>query len=79
MIQMFSFPIMTLRLNLTNILQTELQKLSLWLKANRLSLNVDKTKFIVYTTRQKKNKLNIVLVIDGKQIKQVKDNVFFGH
>ena len=64
--------------SLTNIIQTELQKLSLWFKANKLSLNIDKTKFMVFTPRQKRNKLNITLVIDGKQIKQTKDNIFLG-
>ena len=54
--------------SLTNTLQTELQKLSLWFKANKLSLNMDKTKFIVFIPRQKRNKLNITLDIDGKKI-----------
>ena len=75
MIQVFSFCIMT-PMSLTNIIQTELQKLSLWFKANKLSLNIDKTKFMVFTPRQKRDKLNITLVIDGKQIKQAKDNIF---
>ena len=60
---------------LTKTLQTELPKLSLWFKANKLSLNMDKTKFIVFIPRQKRNKLNITLDIDGKQIKQVIDNL----
>ena len=64
--------------SLTNIIQTELQKLSLWFKANKLSLNIDKTKFMVFTPRQKRNKLNITLVIDDKQIKETKDNIFLG-
>ena len=33
---------------------------------------------MVFTPRQKRNKLNITLVIDGKQIKQTKDNIFLG-
>ena len=64
--------------SLTNIIQTELQKLSLWFKANKLSLNIDKTKFMVFTPRQKRDKLNITLLIDGKQINQAKDNIFLG-
>ena len=58
--------------SLTNIIQTELQKLSLWFKANKLSLNIDKTKFMVFTPRQKRNKLNISLVIDANKLSKRK-------
>ena len=34
--------------------------------------------FKKFTPRQKRNKLNINLVIDGKQIMQTKDNIFLG-
>ena len=32
----------------TNILNAELNKLSIWFRANRLSLNLKKTKFIIF-------------------------------
>jgi hypothetical protein len=37
----------------TTILNTELEKISTWLKTNILSLNLDKTKFMLFRTRKK--------------------------
>ena len=34
-------------------LNTELEHINLWLKANKLSLNVAKTKFVIISSRQK--------------------------
>ena len=44
---------------LTNILNAELNKLSLWFRANRLSLNLKKTKFIVFKPCQKRTNQTI--------------------
>src|SRR6218665_1597493 len=53
-----------------------------WFCANRLSLNLDKTNFIVFHTSKKNlNSSNVVLneiVIDGVTIKQVSNSKFFG-
>ena len=38
---------------ISTILNTELEKISTWLKANILSLNLDKTKFMLFRTRKK--------------------------
>ena len=37
----------------------ELQKVSIWLKANKLTLNVTKTQYIIFKSRKKKLNKNI--------------------
>ena len=46
---------------LTNILNAELNKLSIWFRASRLSLNLKKTKFIVFKPCQKRTNQTIEL------------------
>ena len=59
-------------------LNNELEKLSDWFQANKLSLNTEKTKFMVFKPRQKKFCLDIQLFINNKCIEQVKETVFLG-
>ena len=59
-------------------LNNELEKLSDWFQANKLSLNTEKTKFMVFKPRQKKFYLDIKLFINNKCIEQVKETVFLG-
>ena len=59
----------------------ELSKLSTWFKTNKLSLNVKKTKCIIFCARNKplnqyRNNLNII--IDGQEIEQVASINFLG-
>ena len=63
---------------LTNILNAELNKLSIWFRANRLSLNLKKTKFIVFKPCQKRTNQTIQLLINSQKIDQVKETVFLG-
>ena len=63
---------------LTDILNAELNKLSIWFRVNRLSLNLKKTKLIVFKPCQKRTNQNIQLFIDGQNIDQVKETVFLG-
>ena len=49
-------------------LNTELKHINLWLKANKLSLNVARTKFMTISSRQKLQTLNdytININVDG--------------
>ena len=55
----------------------ELKNISLWLKVNKLSLNVKKTHFIVFSKRNKCDKY-IKLVIDDETIDEVKNTKFLG-
>ena len=52
----------------------ELECLNKWLVVNKLSLNVNKTEFMLFTTRQKRAFINDALSINinGKPIRQVK-------
>ena len=43
-----------------------------WLTANILSLNIDKTDFIIFHSRQKTIRHKIRLLIDGQELEQVK-------
>ncbi len=62
--------------DLSNTLNLELEKLSDWFRANKLSLNIEKTKFIYFSKRRKKNDFEIK--IDGKKIQQVQNIKFLG-
>ena len=63
---------------LTNILNAELSKLSIWFRANMLSLNLKKTKFIVFKQCQKRTNKTIQLLINGQKVDRVKETVFLG-
>ena len=61
---------------LLNNINDELKKLKVWFDYNKLSLNVSKTKFILFG--KKKVNIQVKLEIDGVEIEQVKDNKFLG-
>ena len=52
----------------TRVLKAELDKLSEWFKANKLSLSLDKTKYMLFKSKQKKENLNINLFINNCEI-----------
>ena len=54
----------------------ELQKVSIWLKANKLTLNVTKTQYIIFKSRKKK--LNKNIDINNKLIKRTEFTKFLG-
>ena len=58
-------------------INAELQKVSMWLKKNKLSLNLDKTKLMIFHSQQKRVKeLNIT--INGTIIERVQSLNFLG-
>ena len=57
------------------IITTEWNKIDVWLKHNKLSLNVEKTKYMTFHTSQNYIKL-LPLLIDGKLIENVKYSKF---
>ena len=63
---------------LVNQLNIELNKLSVWFRVNKLSLNLKKTKFIVFKPNQKRRGYNFQILINEQQINQVKETVFLG-
>ena len=63
---------------LSDMLNLEMNKLSIWFKANKLSLNLKKTKFMVFKPRQKHSICNIQISIDNQNIVEVKETNFLG-
>jgi hypothetical protein len=49
--------------DLINFINTELQKLAIWFKANKMALNVKKTQYIIFRTRGKKIDLSDLDVV----------------
>ena len=66
--------------NSTNIINTELQKVNDWLAVNKLSLNVGKTKFMIFHMTHKKHIANIIptLKIGDVQIERKENFNFLG-
>ena len=63
--------------SMINTLNQELQDISLWLKVNKLSLNIKKTHFMVFT-RQKTITIPHDICIDGYSIDRVSNTKFLG-
>ena len=64
----------TLELNLNR----DLISVNQWLCANKLSLNIDKSNFVIFRPPQKKVNYNIKLKIDNKDIKEIKSIKYLG-
>lgn len=60
----------------TNLL-SELDNVKLWLRSNKLKLNISKTNYILFQNRSVKNHINPVL-LDGEIIKKVNQTKFLG-
>ena len=64
---------------LVNHTNTELQKIAIWFQANKLTLNIDKTNFIIFRSHQKALPLpDPNLIIMGTSITQVTSTKFLG-
>jgi hypothetical protein len=52
------------------LLNEDLDKISKWMKINKLTLNVKKTKWVLFTTAQRRKTLNIIntIAMDGEMI-----------
>ena len=61
---------------LADEINNELRQISLWLKINKLSLNIGKTHFMIFT--RKKRIKEIEIQIDGKNIEKVNSTKFLG-
>ena len=61
-----------------SVLNNELTHVVNWLRANKLSLNVGKTNYMIFRPKQKKLGPHDPLVIDNKTIKQVEVTKFLG-
>ena len=77
MIQIYSFPI-GIPTKIISIANNERAIIVTWLKANKLSLNLTKTNFMIFHLRQKKINVYVPLVMENTIIKQVLDSKLFG-
>ena len=56
----------------------ELSKLYLWLNVNRLSLNIDKTNFIIFHPFNKPSKQNVTIKINKKALNETEGIKYLG-
>lgn len=61
----------------STVINNELKKLDLWFRANKLSLNVNKTHFIMFNNK-KQPRTGVNIVLNGKNIEQVSYTKFLG-
>ena len=78
MIRTYSFLILTLTTTLKNLVNSETIKLSDWFKANKLSLNMQKSNYIIFKPRQRRDELTLSTEMDGFKMNQVKEVNFLG-
>ena len=62
----------------SKIINQELEKISIWLHAYKLSLNIDKTKFMVFAPRQKKLQMLFKTVLNHRDISRDEEVAFLG-
>ena len=60
--------------DMERVINQELKHLSLWLKVNRLALNIEKTNFLIFHSSRKICNYNITLKLDKKALSQ-KDHI----
>jgi hypothetical protein len=64
---------------IVSIMNNELSKIVIWLRANRLSLNVKKTHFMIFHSGRKKvDNLQQGISIDGIEVESVESTKFIG-
>ena len=63
---------------LMELVNTELQKLSCWFQANKLSINVKKLNYIIFKTSQNRQKLDLHFSINDAKIDRVTETLFLG-
>ena len=54
---------------LTTSLNEELKKLNIWMKTNKLSVNINKTNYVIFNSKQKTTKINLPVLFDDKPLK----------
>ena len=62
-----------------NLINSEILNLSNWFKANKLSLNIQKSNYVIFKTRQQKGDEFILNIeMNGFKMNQVKEVNFLG-
>ena len=65
-------------LDIQETLNAELKKIVEWLKANKLSLNIAKTHFMIFQPKKKNCSANIEIHIDDSPIQRIRECKFLG-
>ena len=63
--------------DITCIVNNELEKLDIWFRVNKLSLNVNKTNFIMFANK-KQHRPTVNITLNGTNIEQVSHTKFLG-
>ena len=63
---------------LINVINNEMKNLSEWFFSNRLSINLKKSKYIIFTPRQRKQMLDLSVEINNHNLVRVKETTFLG-
>ena len=63
---------------LVETINSEMNKLTEWLKCNKLSLNAKKSSFMIFYPRQKRETLDFSITLNSAHINRVKEVVFLG-
>ncbi len=61
---------------MTETFNVELTKIHKWLEVNKLSINIDKTNYIIFRSKKKHKAPKLNIAIDGKILEMVNQNVF---
>ena len=63
---------------LSQTVNDELHKITIWLAANKLSLNIKKTHFMIFSTKRIKSMSQLNININGQIIDKVTNTKFLG-
>ena len=71
-------PIQTLIIHVTSLMNSELTKISLWMKSNKLSVNIKKANYVIFKPKQKSVHMSSQISLDSIPLKQVTEVKFLG-
>ena len=63
---------------LDTFLNSELQNIDIWMKSNKLSVNISKTNYLIFRPRQRKINTNLSLQYDNQTLSQKQNIKFLG-
>ena len=64
--------------NISKILNTELEKVNMWLKVNKLTVNTKKTHYMMFHRTQIKHNTNIKILINNNIVDHINNTKFIG-
>ena len=64
--------------NISKILNTELEKVNMWLKANKLTINTKKTQYMMFQRTRIKHNTNIKILINNNIVDHINNTTFLG-